>query len=751
MTDENWWSNQPIDPDSGDVSTVEAAPSRPVPDRGGATGRSRGRRASRILAVGLAGVAIAAGAYVALGFFSGGGAGSPEDAVTTLTKAIDNQDPALAATVLNPSELPLIVDLLDEVGQAKDRLGGGKGGTEVPGTETTVKGLRLRSEELSPRVSRVTMRAGELELAARRAALPPMLQSLVGSTDEDSDNWSVDVDDVEDAMGVDVSLVVVKEGRGWYVSPTLTAADLFVATDDAGLEEGDFDAFGEVEDFDDGAGTPEEAVDLLADAVSSGDPDELRAALPSDQAQFAVVFGDALDGLLERELASDAGPGRLPENWFQVRSFDVEESDGPMSGTRRLSINEARVSSVTDDPRYVSEAEDYRVSGLEICREGSDGECPVDLESDPTPLARHVSEALGGSASLIAREVDGGWKIDPVATVLDTAARLLRSVDVGLARSATLALDGEPTVTAELGATTELTFDEYGYALVEVATQPDVPHLLEVRGDQLDEMDANWHTVDGPDTVSLSGYDGSRSFVFMPHEATTRVALGGLLNEATDVEVEVHAVPVEDKPFGEEIRGQLNTPLVLHRVPLSGLETDDDGYHSVEYEVTSSGGDLDFGVDDVGLEPGGNVWLNWTDTVAEGDVTSGVVSNDGDVLIVAIRGSTGSGYSYRLRELQMGFPGGGMSTTVDVAGGQTVDLPFDLGDNRSVEVDVSWSEYVDIDSTLSLDGTYEAGDSYTYYGGSHTLYGYGSGDGNVALKNWGSTSARVTVRLDFGN
>ncbi|HEY4375804.1 MAG TPA: hypothetical protein VGM93_01545, partial [Acidimicrobiales bacterium] len=70
-------------------------------------------------------IALLSGGFVVYRYVTRGGADSPEAAVKTLATAIGKQDPALAATVLDPDELPLLTDFLGEVTKLRSRLGGG--------------------------------------------------------------------------------------------------------------------------------------------------------------------------------------------------------------------------------------------------------------------------------------------------------------------------------------------------------------------------------------------------------------------------------------------------------------------------------------------------------------------------------------------------------------------------------------------------------------------------------------------------
>lgn len=89
---------------------------------------------------------VAMGTFTVFQFLGGGGAGSPEEVVTTLEAAINAQDPVLAATVIDPDELPMLVELMTEFEGARERTGLGGSGP-VSGTDVEVTDLSLDVDE----------------------------------------------------------------------------------------------------------------------------------------------------------------------------------------------------------------------------------------------------------------------------------------------------------------------------------------------------------------------------------------------------------------------------------------------------------------------------------------------------------------------------------------------------------------------------------------------------------------------------
>lgn len=709
------------------------------------------RRSSRpwgkIAVASLTTVAVLAGAWVAYGYFTAGGASSPEEAVSTILDGVTSQDPLRIASVLSPSELPLLAEMLAEVGAARERIDGGKVGTPVPGMEIEVSKVRLKTKELSPRVNRVTISSGRIQGTVKSKSLPSVARSALIGLDKDTLKWKLDVNDIEDDLDNGISAIVVEQGGGWYVSPTLTAADLFVSWDRQHLDNGDFDAFGEVDEFDTGAEDPDGAVEALADAISSGELSNLVAALPSDQAQVAVVFGDALQALLERDVESDAGAGRLPDGWAKLKSFDSHQEDGPADMVRVV-IDSAKVTA--SEPDDSGDQHDFKLDGLKLCETGR-RTCDVDVSASRAPLAGKIDKALGGSVSLMVREVDGGWKVDPVASVLDIATRLVKQVDKGVAESVTMSLDG-PATDLTMAAPTDVRFGDSGLARVAFPTRPGTVYCLQIDGDDLDEAEVAYNTKDGGNRTLPDDSEGGRRFTFVADVDRTTMAIGGVLNGARNAKVTVFEVPIEDHQLNEEVRAPLAAPMAIHRISLADVSTNEDDLRDLTISGIASGGDIEISVlgqDD--LIPGHGVYAYGDLYLDDGEPNDTEVTAYDDTVLVLVQGSVGASFAYRVGPVTRGFDGGRNDTTIVVGPGSTVPVGFDLGsDYGDVHLSVSWNDPVDVDSRLEIEGDIQDEENGFVFGPAVTdLFGSGSGTGQVIIRNLGTQSTTVNLSIDF--
>ena len=122
--------------------------------------------------------------------------------------------------------------------------------------------------------------------------------------------------------------------------------------------------------------------------------------------------------------------------------------------------------------------------GWKLCAKapGDDRECVNVLTGETgdqdgwgsdAPISAHYAEVLGDAPSLLMREVDGGWKLDPVATLLDLGVSYMRQIDQDTFEAATLLPIGDPDMQLKADQDeAQITFNDAGFASVEVPTKP---------------------------------------------------------------------------------------------------------------------------------------------------------------------------------------------------------------------------------------------------------------------------------------
>lgn len=243
----------------------------------------------RLLAL-VAGVSVLAliGYLVVSGLLGRGpsGAASPEDAVKGFVTALESKDIAAVAAALNPNEERQFVSLVEQVQKTAEVAGVTQKGQELAGFDVKVTNVTYDTKNLSQRLARVDITGGKITVATGdKSKLPDALKSLtvdpsVATLDLGTLKTGTRGDQPEgtDRLGVRPFVMVVKEERGWFVSPLFTGAEL--------LAQGQR-VLGSYQDVLPTATTEKTAVDAVKaflKAVASKDPDAVLARLtPQEQ------------------------------------------------------------------------------------------------------------------------------------------------------------------------------------------------------------------------------------------------------------------------------------------------------------------------------------------------------------------------------------------------------------------------------------------------------------------------------------
>ncbi len=708
------------------------------------------------------------GGWTAFQFFGGGGAGAPEEVLTTMAEAVNAQDPVLAATVVDPDELPMLVELMTEFEGVRDRTGMGASGP-VEGTSLSVEDLEVEVDDLAPNVARVVLTDGELSARYDLSDAPKPVQRFLHKDDRDRrDSGKVSVDDYEDEIDAELSAIVVKKGRGWYISPSMTTADLLVESQGDSYTSGDFDEYGKVDFFAEGADSPAAVLEELSAAVASGDPEEIAAHLPSDQGQAVSVFSDAANQLFEEQFSSDDGrSGTFDRNRWELDRAETHTEEGP-NGTTRLVIDSGEASVVDED----GDAYEVESEGWELCGQasGEDRECinvltgrsgDSDGWGDDAPIAQLGVEVLGEAPSVLVREVDGGWKLDPVATALDLGVSLMGKIDQDYVEAATLQPLGGPDVEMPAGQDeAEVIFDAAGFASLAVSTEQGGIYSVIV-----EDVDPLWFGISDPEGFSGNDAyfsdarlydDGDRdrddgaSRTFIAAEDTTVLGLGGIANSLDTATVRLAKVEMGQAKVDDAVQGSIDGSVSLYSVP-----TESDRTYVVEFAASKDAtievidGDEELGSYE--LDGSSDDYL--VSSSGKDDAAEEFFMAHQTKSLIAVRGQPGTSFSFRVSELPQGFEGGGLTRTVMVSGGSIVEADFDLGGQFSqVSAEVSWSANADVDQSLSIDGFTESSNniSDSYCPCSYTLSGSGSNYGSVILENYDSSTVAVEIRLMIG-
>ncbi|MFW6773411.1 hypothetical protein ACOACO_03930 [Nocardioides sp. CPCC 205120] len=297
----------------------------------------------------------------------------------------------------------------------------------------------------------------------------------------------------------DPSFVVVRQDGGWHVSLVGTVADLVAGS--SGQDPPDLDGYGDALAAEGVVGeTPEDAVRVLVESPASGEVTDVLAALPADLAAVLHPFAPLLQADLD-----DAGVVA------DLTVTDLATSTIAEDGDRvRLRVDRLVVDGTLDDGHEALE-------GPFVV----DGGC-LTLGGEETCLPAWAADDLGVDGLVLdVRAVDGGYQVDPVATLLGYATR---AVDAGLGGF----LDGfvDPRsvtdpVAVTPGGETAVPVDGTGHVLLEV--EATAGQVLSVG------VDRTLETLDFYSPGSEEPEHGERSATWGVWDEDATTAAGALL------------------------------------------------------------------------------------------------------------------------------------------------------------------------------------------------------------------------------
>ena len=383
------------------------------------------------IAAGLVVLLAAGGVFAYVTIFSKlGGASSPEASVEKLLSGVADFDAVSIYGAISPSE---IGTLEDSFSRLKDIQLTDEGETVdyeklvaavTDNTKVELKDVEYETEEIAEDISVVTIVSGSVHIetdpeAVADAYVAVAREQYEAQSDalgyseseiddlvdegreqivtqlEDSMPFDLDTDQVEETLGKPFSLVSVKEGGSWYISPLLSIGEY--ALDAAGGERGEIVDAAEF-------GSPEDALQGFLDGtnavIADGDIEALAAALPLAERRFVSLYGPALvDGANFR----GAGTG------FSVDTLEVTPD---ISGDiARIAIDKLAIT-IEGIGDYSYEISGVCATAVHLGEE--DESCLTDVPQ---------AEKLGlGEARIVAVKEDGDWFVSPLSTLSDIGA-----------------------------------------------------------------------------------------------------------------------------------------------------------------------------------------------------------------------------------------------------------------------------------------------------------------------------------------
>ncbi len=274
--------------------------------------KSSSSRRTRTLALAGAGVLVLGGVgLVAVRSLTGADAGaeSPRAAVEEMLASLTNEDPLGMAGIMAPSEARAGDEFISQLNDATE--GRGELGTKltengvqldpddlIPGFTLSFSNVEYEIEEMHSDVAKVHITSLDGEWAfdsTEFASHIDIEQMSDGEMSQDElldelrdDSGSFDESDLVPIEGEDPFVMAVKEGDGWFISPTFTALEYMRVAYD--LPAPDFDT-----PRGNGADSPEQALENFVDAVTSADIGNIIESLPPDRYRAFYAYQDALE------------------------------------------------------------------------------------------------------------------------------------------------------------------------------------------------------------------------------------------------------------------------------------------------------------------------------------------------------------------------------------------------------------------------------------------------------------------------
>lgn len=396
----------------GPAVTVDPTAPAPANSTSGPRGKILGGVAAGILV-------IAAGAFAATQLAGAdGGSESPEAAVESLFEAISEEDLVGIAEVVLPGERRTFIDpALEGLGhlQRWGVLADSFDDRDISGIDLEVDGLALRTESVADDIVNVYA-SGRISAEIDGASFP--IGDLVQENlPPDADPSELDVPRETETFE-DVMMTAVREDGRWYVSGMYTVAEHARAEAGVALPATGIAPIG--------AGSPEEAVDGIIQAINDVDLAGLVARWNPDEAQalqrYAPIFLDDAQAELDQAMAADDVSFRLEDVEYDVvRRGDLAVVQ--FSGaTLRVASGEDEGTVTIDSDGCITATFDGETE--EMCTDTG----AIDLTDTPMgDLEARFADM--DDLGLVVTQRGGQWFVSPIRTYSETFLAFARVID----------------------------------------------------------------------------------------------------------------------------------------------------------------------------------------------------------------------------------------------------------------------------------------------------------------------------------
>lgn len=378
-----------------------------------------------IAAVGGIVLAVVAAGFVGYHFFwPRSGAGSPEDAAAQVMEAAADQDPVALLDVVSPAEIDGLDDVYDKARKKAEDEGLVDGDGITDALDIEFDGLEYDVDELGDDIARVTLTGGTYKASWDPEKLPDRLDFLKDESDKESDSG-----DVVDLFEDEPTVITVKVDGRWYVSLLGTAADYTYQEAERAADDSDYDLASPDWDLASDAvdpitgDTPEDVIANLVDAVNSGKAENLLANLPEDLVKPLRPYVPVVDDL-QRE-----GGWAEGEIGLTVSADDLQLSTEDLDdGQVKVVVESGTFTGTAFEEGYDADTGSAELDGdcVDVYSEGyhEGGGCVSDA-----PVARDLGL---DDLFFVVSEVDGGYQLDPGATLVEYASTIVDNISSDL-------------------------------------------------------------------------------------------------------------------------------------------------------------------------------------------------------------------------------------------------------------------------------------------------------------------------------
>jgi hypothetical protein len=355
-------------------------------------GSGNGRKSRTAMIVTVAAVVLALVAGGGIYFFahkdtqSAGGQASPQQAASAMLLSLSQKDPIGVADQLDPAEASLFSDLNGEFLTELKRLEILKpdaSATSLTGSTVTVTGLTYAADpdQINDHVTVVKLTGGSVSVSSDPSKLPvtDKIKAVAGTALAASTKTETyNIADEVKKLGHPIRIATVDRDGKWYPSLFYTAADYWAQE----AKVGNPTAADVIKPA--GGSTPEDAMNQVLAAATTGDYDKLIALLPPQEMGVMHDYGKLITSQIPKTDSAALGSVK-----FSGASWNISD----VAGGKLVSL---KTLTITTGSQSIAVARDAAAGSLTV---SLSGQPPIVLSKDT--IASFIKSSLGSANSAL--------------------------------------------------------------------------------------------------------------------------------------------------------------------------------------------------------------------------------------------------------------------------------------------------------------------------------------------------------------